>query len=295
MQVREQQRSLTRRAVEDYPLGHSIPEQRRLAEQGLILRPLTERFFRDAGIGRGMHVLDVGCGVGDVTCLAAELVGSMGTAVGVDFAGPVLTTARARALARGIDWARFVEADVTTLTLDRLECAAVRRGRGSAGAHVSGRPHRGPPPPVAAGAARRHRRVSRGRRAPRASLAGTPAVRRLDRPGAGDLRAERRHDRHGAPAAPDVSRRRAAGAGYAARGHRHQPAPTCRGLQWFSELVRSMAPGDGADWAWRGWARTSSTLLADRLVEEAMAAPGAVCDLALGGAWAQTAAPAARA
>ena len=121
MQVREQHGTLVRRAVEDYPLGHSTSEQRRLAEQGLILRPLTERFFRDAGIGPGMHVLDVGCGVGDVTCLAAELVGSMGSVVGVDFAGPVLTTARSRAQARAIDWVRFVQADVTTLTLSALD------------------------------------------------------------------------------------------------------------------------------------------------------------------------------
>jgi ubiquinone/menaquinone biosynthesis C-methylase UbiE len=39
------------------------------------LEPLTERLFREAGIGAGQRVLDVGFGVGDVAMLAARLVG----------------------------------------------------------------------------------------------------------------------------------------------------------------------------------------------------------------------------
>ena len=41
----------------------------------MIFRRFTEQFLVEAGIGRGMRVLDVGCGVGDVTLLVAELVG----------------------------------------------------------------------------------------------------------------------------------------------------------------------------------------------------------------------------
>lgn len=48
---------------EEYVLGHSAPEQRRLAGQGVILQPITERLLRDAGLRRGMRVLDIGCGV----------------------------------------------------------------------------------------------------------------------------------------------------------------------------------------------------------------------------------------
>ena len=54
----------------DYVLGRSTAEQRRLVEQAAFLRPSTERIFRAAGIGSGMRVLDVGCGVGDVSFLS---------------------------------------------------------------------------------------------------------------------------------------------------------------------------------------------------------------------------------
>lgn len=109
-----------RRGPEDYPLGHAVSEQRRLAAQAQILRPVTERLLRDAGLRPGMRVLDVGCGVGDVTYLAAELVGGRGSVVGVDFGEPVLRAARSRAPSLGIDWVRFVNADAATLTLERL-------------------------------------------------------------------------------------------------------------------------------------------------------------------------------
>ena len=50
----------------EYALGRGRAEYDRLIEQAEILRPLTERMLRSAGIGAGMHVLDIGCGVGDV-------------------------------------------------------------------------------------------------------------------------------------------------------------------------------------------------------------------------------------
>ena len=118
MQV--QARNVDHTTDHEYVLGHSAQEQRRLAEQGVMLRPITERLFRDAGLRRGMRVLDVGCGVGDVTCLVAEIVGSEGAVVGVDLAGTVLATARNRAASRGLRWTRFVEADIAQVSLADL-------------------------------------------------------------------------------------------------------------------------------------------------------------------------------
>ena len=60
-----------RDADADYILGSSESEQERLQAQGDAIAPLTERIFRQAGIGPGMRVLDVGCGVGDVSILVA--------------------------------------------------------------------------------------------------------------------------------------------------------------------------------------------------------------------------------
>jgi len=47
-----------------YILGHSPAEARRLMHQSAIIQPVTERLLREAGLGPGMRVLDVGCGVG---------------------------------------------------------------------------------------------------------------------------------------------------------------------------------------------------------------------------------------
>ncbi len=45
---------------------------------------LTEHVFRLAGLAQGMHVLDIGCGTGDVSFLVAKLVGMEGEVIGVD-------------------------------------------------------------------------------------------------------------------------------------------------------------------------------------------------------------------
>src|SRR5208337_5280181 len=81
----------------EYILGHSEREIRRLMHQASILRPITERLLRGAGIGRGMRVLDLGCGAGDVSMLAAELVGAAGSVVGIDRSQEAIAVARERA------------------------------------------------------------------------------------------------------------------------------------------------------------------------------------------------------
>jgi ubiquinone/menaquinone biosynthesis C-methylase UbiE len=100
----------------DYVLGHTDREQRRLIGQARLLAPLTERFLRDAGIVAGMRVLDIGCGMGDVTMLAAELVGPSGSLVSIDLDQASIDTARRRAAAVGIENATFRRADVATVT-----------------------------------------------------------------------------------------------------------------------------------------------------------------------------------
>jgi cyclopropane fatty-acyl-phospholipid synthase-like methyltransferase len=48
-------------------LGHSAGELARLERQAEIFAEITENILRRAGIGRGMRILDIGCGVGDVS------------------------------------------------------------------------------------------------------------------------------------------------------------------------------------------------------------------------------------
>jgi ubiquinone/menaquinone biosynthesis C-methylase UbiE len=59
-----------------------------------------------------MRVLDLGCGAGDVTFVAADLVGPDGSVVGVDRSPEALARARLRAGQRGLAQVRFVEGDI---------------------------------------------------------------------------------------------------------------------------------------------------------------------------------------
>ncbi|MGH3350427.1 MAG: class I SAM-dependent methyltransferase [Nocardioides sp.] len=59
-------------------------EHQRLLAQGQFLDPLTRRLLHEAGLESGMSVLDLGSGAGNVSRLAAEVVGPTGTVVGVD-------------------------------------------------------------------------------------------------------------------------------------------------------------------------------------------------------------------
>ncbi len=95
-----------------YVLGTTDAEHDRLLRQAARLEPFTERLFRDAGIGPGQRVLDVGSGVGDVAFLVARLVGAGGEVVGIDLDGTALEKARARASQQGFRNVRFVESDV---------------------------------------------------------------------------------------------------------------------------------------------------------------------------------------
>src|SRR5215469_18451340 len=70
--------------TQDYPLGNSDREHRRLIRQAEFVAPYTERLFREAGIAAGQRVLDLGSGVGDVAMLVASLVGPEGEVVAVE-------------------------------------------------------------------------------------------------------------------------------------------------------------------------------------------------------------------
>jgi 2-polyprenyl-3-methyl-5-hydroxy-6-metoxy-1,4-benzoquinol methylase len=83
-------------ATTEYILGHSEKEIQRLIHQARILRPITERLLRETGLEPGMRVLDLGCGAGDVSMLAAEMVGPSGVVIGIDRSPDVLLVARSR-------------------------------------------------------------------------------------------------------------------------------------------------------------------------------------------------------
>jgi ubiquinone/menaquinone biosynthesis C-methylase UbiE len=102
-------------------------EHLRLVRQAQLLAPLTERLFREAGIGDGMRVLDLGCGMGDVAMIAARLVGPSGRVVAVDRDDIVLAHASRRAEAAGFETIVFLHSDVAALPRSEPFDAAVGR------------------------------------------------------------------------------------------------------------------------------------------------------------------------
>lgn len=132
----------------DYALGRTRAEYDRLIEQAELFRPLTERMLRAAGVGTGMHVLDVGCGVGDVSFLVGELVGPEGSVVGIDLDGAALRVADERRLTRGVTNVGFREGDARSVDAEHLFDAAVGRlvltvrrcGPAASSPSTSGRP-----------------------------------------------------------------------------------------------------------------------------------------------------------
>lgn len=95
-----------------YVCGHEPRELDRLDLQGAFYADITRRALIDAGVGRRMRVLDVGCGSGDVTLLAADLVGPRGHVTGVDRDPGSVEAARVRAAGRGVENVDFRVEDV---------------------------------------------------------------------------------------------------------------------------------------------------------------------------------------
>jgi SAM-dependent methyltransferase len=110
-----------------YPLPSTDEERMRLAAQAQMMKPLTSRLFRAAGLAEGMRVLDVGSGAGDVALLAREFVGETGEVVGYDRDAAQVAYAQERADKAGFNNVRFVEAGTDVFRSDAPFDAAVGR------------------------------------------------------------------------------------------------------------------------------------------------------------------------
>jgi ubiquinone/menaquinone biosynthesis C-methylase UbiE len=109
-----------------YLLGHADTEIQRLLLQGRLYNDHTEHALRLAGVQPGMRVLDVGCGPGDVSFVAARLVGSTGTVLGVDASSDVVEFARARAAERGLSTVKFEHTTIADISVDEVDAVIGR-------------------------------------------------------------------------------------------------------------------------------------------------------------------------
>ena len=99
----------------EYVLGHAAEELHRLIKQAAFFGDLTGHTLRLAGLSPGMRVLDVGCGAGDVSLLAASIVGASGSVVGVDQNADAIALARTRVADAGIPNIVHEIGDITQL------------------------------------------------------------------------------------------------------------------------------------------------------------------------------------
>jgi 2-polyprenyl-3-methyl-5-hydroxy-6-metoxy-1,4-benzoquinol methylase len=111
----------------DYVLGSRDAEHDRLIRQAARLAPITERLFREAGIGPGQRVLDLGSGVGDVTMLVARLVGPSGEVVGVERDSRSIRAGQSLWLEAGLSNVSFIQSDVFQIPDGKPFDAAVGR------------------------------------------------------------------------------------------------------------------------------------------------------------------------
>ena len=111
----------------EYLLGSADREHERLIRQAARLLPITEGFFREAGIAPGQRVLDVGSGVGDVAMLLARLVGAGGKVVGIDRDPKSIRRATARVTEGNLKNVEFVESDIAQCDIEGLFDAIVGR------------------------------------------------------------------------------------------------------------------------------------------------------------------------
>jgi ubiquinone/menaquinone biosynthesis C-methylase UbiE len=111
----------------EYTMGRSESETERLIKQSELYDDVTRRFFLRSGIAKGMKVLDVGSGAGDVALMLSEFVGADGTVIGVDLNADILETAKARAKEAGVTNIEFIAGDTRTLELPNDFDAVVGR------------------------------------------------------------------------------------------------------------------------------------------------------------------------
>ena len=110
-----------------YVLGHADAEVQRLLLQGRLYDDYTEHALRLAGLRPGMRVLDIGSGPGDVSFVAARLVGPTGSVLGVDAAPEMVELSRARAAEKGLTTVHFMQAAIDAIALDEPVDAVIGR------------------------------------------------------------------------------------------------------------------------------------------------------------------------
>ncbi|MET8564123.1 class I SAM-dependent methyltransferase [Streptomyces flaveolus] len=113
--------------MNDYIMGKSPEETRRLELQSRLYAPHSRHLLELSGITTGMTVMDVGCGTGEVTQIVARLVGPSGHVVAVDADEDMLALAARKMAEAGLDHVSFQQATLPDMPSARPVDALVGR------------------------------------------------------------------------------------------------------------------------------------------------------------------------
>lgn len=94
-----------------YSIRGGRPGRERLRLLSRVLHETTCAFLDKLALRPGNHVLDLGCGGGDVSCELAQRVAPDGWVIGVDADGEQLQLARAEAQTKRLSRIRYLEGD----------------------------------------------------------------------------------------------------------------------------------------------------------------------------------------
>ena len=87
--------------------------QNKSVEQGSFGMINSELAFNQMGLKKGCSFLDVGCGAGDYSIRAADIVGESGVVYALDRWKDVISSLDAKAISRGIRNIKPMQCDIT--------------------------------------------------------------------------------------------------------------------------------------------------------------------------------------
>jgi ubiquinone/menaquinone biosynthesis C-methylase UbiE len=103
----------------EYSLATGEAAVRRLSALHRVYSPVGRRVLLQAGLTPGMHVADLGCGIGAVTRMLADMVGPAGSVTGIDANAAQLEQAAHLCQKEGFSNVSFRETDACVTGLPR--------------------------------------------------------------------------------------------------------------------------------------------------------------------------------
>ncbi len=99
----------------NYILGVGEQGKERLTILNELFKKTSRNLLLQAGLTKGNHVLEIGCGTGEMTCWIAEQVGNAGRVYAVDISIEQIEIAKRQAKINGVDNITFINSSVFDL------------------------------------------------------------------------------------------------------------------------------------------------------------------------------------